>query len=337
MFIRAGIESRTKEGYMSKRLASALFGGVLALGAIFTVLVVGSASAGKAACGTVTLNEQAWSGSTANTYVAKYVLEKKLGCTVKITQITEIPVYQAMASGKVDAVLEDWQHVAQYKQYVTKQKTVVLVGSNGLQGHIGWYIPRYLLKQYPQFMTWKGLKGKESVFKSPESGSQGMFLGGDPSYEQKDTQLIQALGLDFKHVTVGAEPAEVARFTQLIRQHKPVIFYWWTPQYLNKNLDLAEVKLPARFKGCQDDATAGGNVKQYRCAYATYPLEKLFSKKFATSGSPAVAFLKRWHWPSNEDQNLVANQIAGQHMDPAKAAEAYVKAHSAALKQWLGK
>src|SRR5204863_491461 len=81
------------------------------------------------------------------------------------------------------------------------------------------------------------------------------------------------------------EPAEVARFSQTIQQHKPVIFYWWTPQYLNNNLDLAEVKLPARFKGCQDDASAGGIVKQYRCAYATYPLEKLISKKFATSGS----------------------------------------------------
>ena len=122
---------------MSKRRASALLAGVLALAAVSAVWIVGSATAGKAACGTVTLNEQAWSGSTANTYVAKYILEKKLGCTVKITQITEIPVYQAMASGKVDAVLEDWQHVAQYKQYVTKQKSVVLVGSNGLTGHIG--------------------------------------------------------------------------------------------------------------------------------------------------------------------------------------------------------
>ena len=34
------------------------------------------------------------------------------------------------------------------------------------------------MKQYPQFKTWQGLKGKESIFKSPESGSQGMFLGG---------------------------------------------------------------------------------------------------------------------------------------------------------------
>src|SRR5207248_8944586 len=231
-----------------------------------------------------------------------------------------------MADGKTDAILEDWGHIPQQKQYVTKQHTVVYAGKNGVTGVIGWYIPTYLMKQHPEFKTWKGLKGEETVFKSPESGSQGMFLGGDPSYEQKDTQLIQALGLNFKHVTVGAEAAEVARFTQLIKQHKPVIFYWWTPQYLNKNLDLAEVKLPARFKSCKDDGSAGGDVKQYRCAYAAYPLEKLFSAKFAKSGSPAVKFLRNWHWPSNEAQNAVANLIAGQHMDPAKAAEQWIKA-----------
>ena len=61
-----------------------------------------------------------------------------------------------------------------------------MVGPNGILGVIGWYIPRYLLKQYPQFKTWRGLKGRETMFRSPESGSQGMFLGGDPSYQQKD-------------------------------------------------------------------------------------------------------------------------------------------------------
>ena len=195
--------------------------GVLAVGAA-AVLVAGPAGArSKASCGTVTLNEQAWAGSTANTYVAKAVLEG-MGCKVKITQIAEIPVYQALADGKSDAVLEDWQHVEQYKQYITKQHTVVMGGPNGVVGHIGWYIPTYLMKAHPEFATWKGLKGKESLFKSPESGSQGMFLGGDPSYVQKDAQLIQALGLNFKFVSVGAEPAQVARWSQLYKQHKAV-------------------------------------------------------------------------------------------------------------------
>lgn len=307
----------------------------LALASAVVATGAGSAFAGAAAkCGKVVLNEQAWVGSTANTYIAKYVLEKNLGCTVEISKIAEIPVYQAMADGKVDAILEDWQHVDQYKQYVTKQKTVVLVGSNGLTGHIGWFIPKYLLKQYPQFKTWRGLKGKESVFKSPESGSQGMFLGGDPSYVQKDIQLIKLLGLNFKHVTVGAEPAEVARFTQLIKQRKPVIFYWWTPQYLNKQLDLVEVQLPPRFKGCKDDASSGGGTKQYRCAYDAFALNKLLSKRFAQSGSPAVSLLRKFKW-TNADQNLVGKWIAGDHVKPEKAAERWVKANPGKVKAWL--
>jgi glycine betaine/proline transport system substrate-binding protein len=310
-------------------------GAVLALAAA-TLVVSATAGAGTAGGCKVTLNEQAWAGSTANTYVAKYVLEHNLGCKVSITKITEIPVYQAMADGKVDAVLEDWQHVDQYKQYIQKQHTAVMGGPNGVFGHIGWYIPDYLMKQHPEFATWKGLKGKESIFKSPESGSQGMFLGGDPSYVQKDTQLIQALGVNFKFVSVGAEPAQVARWTQLVKQHKPVILYWYTPQYLNVQYHLVEVKLPKRFKGCQDDAKSGGDPKQYACAYDTYPLNKVFSAKFAKSGSPAYAMLKRFSW-SNNDQNLVAKWIAGDHVDPDKAAKKWVAANQAKVNKWLGK
>ena len=74
-------------------------------------------------------------------YVVKNVLESKLRCKVNITQIAEIPVYQALQAGKVDAVLEDWQHAAQYRQYEQKLKVAQDAGSNGVTGHIGWYVP----------------------------------------------------------------------------------------------------------------------------------------------------------------------------------------------------
>src|SRR6266851_9573203 len=329
----------TEEARMSDRVRGsrrfALAAGGLAVAAT-AVMLVGTAGAAKSACGTVTLNEQAWAGSTANTYIAKAALEKYLGCTVKITQIAEIPVYQALANGKSDAVLEDWQHVDQYKQYITKQHTVVMGGPNGVIGHIGWYIPTYLMKAHPQFKTWKGLKGKESLFKSPESGSQGMFLGGDPSYVQKDKELIQALKLNFKFVSVGAEPAQVARWSQLYKQNKPVLFYWYDPQYLNSQYKLSQVALPARFAGCQDDEKQGGNPAKYACSYPTYTLLKFFSAKFVKSGSPAVAVLKRFKW-SNADQNFVAGLIAGKHVNPDKAAQQWIAANKAKVNVWLGK
>ena len=296
-----------------------------------------SASAGGKDCGKVVLNEQAWAGSTANTYIAKNVLEDQLGCDVEITKITEIPAFQAMADGKTDAVLEDWQHTDQYAQYIDKAGTVVQGGPLGVEGHIGWFIPKYLMDEHPEFKTWEGLKGEEDLFKTPESGDQGMFLGGDPSYVQKDKELIQALGLNFKFVTAGAEPAQVARWTQLYKQKKPVIFYWYTPQYLNLQYKLSEVMLPKRFKGCQDDfATVGGSLKKYKCAYDHIVLNKVFSKKFATSGSPAYPVLKRWKW-TNKDQEQVAKYISGDHLNPDKAAKKWIAANQAKVNAWLGK
>jgi glycine betaine/proline transport system substrate-binding protein len=289
-----------------------------------------SASAGGKDCGKVVLNEQAWAGSTANTYIAKNVLEDQLGCEVEITKITEIPAFQAMADGKTDAVLEDWQHVDQYEQYIDKAGTVVQGGPLGVEGHIGWFIPQFVMDEHPEFKTWEGLKGEEDVFNNE-------FLGGDPSYVQKDKELIKALGLDLKHVTAGAEPAQVARWSQAYKQQKPVLFYWYTPQYLNQEYDLAEVKLPPRTdanKDCKDDAKEGGDPEQYKCEYDVTIINKLFSKKFADSGSPAYDVLKKMKL-TNEDQELVAKAIAGDKQDPDEAAADWVKDNQDKVDEWL--
>jgi glycine betaine/proline transport system substrate-binding protein len=297
----------------------------------------GGGGGGGKDCGQVVINENAWAGSTANVYIAKAVLEEELGCTVEITKIAEIPVFQAMADGKVDAVLEDWQHVDEYKKYIEDAGTVVMGGPLGVEGHIGWFIPQYLMDEHAEFKTWEGLKGNEDLFKTPESGDQGMFLGGDPSYVQKDKELIEALDLNFKHVTAGAEPAQVARWSQLYKQQKPVIFYWYTPQFLNQEYDLAEVKLPPRTeanKDCKDDAKAGGDPEQYKCEYDITIINKLFSKKFAESGSPAYDVLKAMKL-TNEDQEQVAKAIAGDKVDPDKAGQDWVAENRDKVDAWL--
>ena len=156
---------------------------------------------------------------------------------------------------------------------------------------------------------------------------------GDLDGEGKALLLVGQIGAV---ASVGAEPAQVARWSQLYRQHKPVLFYWYTPQYLNKQYQLSEVKLPPRFKGCQDDSKAGGSVAKYKCAYDTIVLNKVFSKKFANGGSPAYGVLKRFKW-TNSDQETVAKWIAGDHMNPDKAGKKWVDSHASTVNKWLGK
>jgi glycine betaine/proline transport system substrate-binding protein len=46
--------------------------------------------------------------------------------------------------------------------------------------------------------------------------------------------------------------------------------------------------------------------------------------------------LKRFSW-SNQDQEIVAKWIAGDHMNPDKAGQKWVKANQAKVNKWLGK
>src|SRR5918998_1731814 len=142
----------------------------------------GGGTNGTQACGTVTLNENTWIGSTANVYVAKHVLENEFDCTVNVTKIAEIPAFQAMADGDVDAVLEDWQHTTEYKKYIDELGVVQDAGSLGITGHIGWDTPKNVVDEHPELESWEGLKDNWELFKTPESGDKGQLLDGDPSY-----------------------------------------------------------------------------------------------------------------------------------------------------------
>ena len=104
---------------------------------------------GGASCGSVTMDENAWAGATANVYVLKYVLEKNLGCKVNIEKLPEsTPLFQAMVDGKVDVVPEDWNNILlKVNQKYTASGKVMNLGSNGVIGHIGWYIPTYLMEK----------------------------------------------------------------------------------------------------------------------------------------------------------------------------------------------
>ncbi len=290
----------------------------------------GSAAGGGGGgdCGDLTINEQSWVGSTANVYVAKNLLENELGCTVSITKIAEIPVFEALADGKVDVILEDWQHVKLYKKYVDDLGKVKQAGSLGVTGHIGWYVPKYLVDENPELASWQGVAENSELFQTPESGDQGQFLSGDPGYVTNDESLIETLDLNFKVIYAGGEASEIAAIQQAYAQEEPLLFYWYEPQWLNAALDFEEVKLPKRTPGCDADPD---NVD---CAYPDYDLRKLYSSEFAESGSPAVEFVENFKW-SNADQELVSQLIAEEKMTPEDAAAQWISDNKDKADAWL--
>jgi glycine betaine/proline transport system substrate-binding protein len=257
------------------------------------------------------------------------VLESKLGCKVNITNIAEIPVYQALATGKVDAVLEDWQHVAQYRRYEQQLKTVQDAGPNGVTGHSGWFVPDYMVAAHPELATWKGLQRDWALFRTKASGSQGELLVPDPDYVTNDQALIDNLHLHLKVVYAGSEAKQIALIKAAYAKKQPLLFYWYTPQWLNAELSLSEVMLPPRTPGCDT------HLEQVDCAYPSYVLRKLVSTRFAQSGSPAVGVIRRFSWTA-QDQDTVAVYISDQKLKPDAAAKKWIGDNPSVVKTWLG-
>jgi len=311
-----------KERSWVRRIAAA---GVIAVAAI-AVAISAASAAGKP---TIVLANNSWEGSVANNVVAQYVIEKNLGYNVNLLTIDEIPAWPAMVQGKVSAVMEVWGHSPLYAQYVKGNHKVVDAGLEGPGGNIGWYVPTYLVQQHPELKTWKGVQKDWKLFVTPQSSPQGQFLDGSPSYVTNDQALVKNLKINLKVVFAGTEAAQLTEIESDYKAKKPVLFYWYTPQYQNAIYKFTQVALPPWTAACAKLKPA-----QINCAYPPYPLYKVMASTLQKQ-APAVAnFIRRFNWTA-DDQNSVAYDLAVKHMSNTAAAAAFVNSHQALVKSWL--
>ncbi|KOG41843.1 ABC transporter substrate-binding protein [Streptomyces decoyicus] len=320
------------------RVRTRVLSAVTATGALLALSGCGAADmtkqaspyANAAGAKTVTLSVQNWVGAQADVAVAEYLLKHELGYRVDRVQIDEVPAWDALSQGRVDAILEDWGHPDQEQRYIKDKKTITPGGDVGVTGHIGWYVPTYFAKKHPDVTNWKNLNKYAKQFRTAESGSQGQLMDGSPSYVTNDKALVKNLGLDYKVVFAGSEASQITQIKQFAKAKKPFLTYWYKPQWLFKKVPMTEVKLPEYKEGCDAD------LKKIKCAYPHTPLQKYFNANFAKKGGKAAAFLKNFKW-TEDDQSEVSLDIADKKMSPQDAAKKWVEGHKSTWQAWLPK
>ena len=285
-----------------------------------------SGDSGK--CSTFNLAVNPWVGYEANAAVLAYVAEKDLGCKVTQKDLKEEIAWQGFGTGEVDAVVENWGHDDLKKKYITDQKTAIDAGPTGNEGLIGWYVPPWLAKEHPDILDWNNLNKYAAEFKTSESGGKGQLLDGDPSFVTNDEALVKNLKLDFKVVYAGSETALIQAFRKAEKDKEWMIGYFYEPQWFMSEVPLKKVKLPEYKDGCDAD------TEKVACDYPVYKLDKIVSKKFSESGSPAYDLVKNFKW-TNEDQNTVAKYIAQDKMSPEDAATKWVEENRDKVDEWL--
>jgi glycine betaine/proline transport system substrate-binding protein len=288
-----------------------------------------SGGGGQAAnCGKLNMAINPWVGYEASAHVVGYVAKSKLGCEVEYKNVKEEVAWQGMGNGEVDVVIENWGHPDLVQKYITDQKTAQDAGVNGNIGIIGWYVPPWMAKEHPDITDWNNLNKYADLFKTTESGGQGQLLDGDPSFVTNDEALVKNLNLNYKVVYAGSEAALIQAFRQAEANKKPLIGYFYEPQWFMSEVPLVKVNLPPYTDGCDADPA------KIACDYPKYDLNKIVAAKFVEGNGPAYKLVKAFTW-TNEDQNLVAKSIAEDKMDPEQAAQKWVDANPDKVNAWL--
>lgn len=277
---------------------------------------------------TVKIAINPWVGYEANAHVVGHVLSEELGYTVEYPNLKEEIAWQGFGTGDVDVVIENWGHDDLKAKYIDEEGTAVLAGETGNIGYIGWYVPPWLAEENPDILDWENLNKYAENFKTTESGDKGQFLAGDPSFVTNDEALVANLDLDFEVVYSGSEAALIEAFRTAEEQKQWLIGYFYEPQWFLSEVKLVHVNLPPYTSGCDADP------QKVACDYAPYDLDKIVSKKFADSGSPAAALVKNFQW-TNEQQNAVALDIAVNKLSDDDAAKKWVDANPNVWQAWL--
>ena len=283
----------------------------------------------KGDCGDLRIAINPWTGYVSNAHVIGEVAKAEFGCNVTYPEVKEEVAWQGMSSGSIDTVVENWGHEDLVKKYITDQKTVVDAGPTGGKGIIGWYVPPWMAEKYPDITDWKNLNKYSEMFQTSESGNKGQLLDGDPSYVTNDEALVKNLKLDYKVVVGGSEAGLIQSFRTAEKNKKPLLAYFYEPQWFFSEMKLVQVKLPEYKEGCDADPA------KVACDYPPYELNKLIAKKFEDSGSPAVDLIKNFQW-TNDDQNVVSTYIAKDEMSPGDAAKKWIEDNPDKVKAWLG-
>lgn len=278
--------------------------------------------------------ENPWSGSAVNVAVAKILLEEQLGYPVEVTTLDENAQWTALASGDLHASLEVWPsgHAENVAEYIDGQKVVENGGLLGPVGVIGWFTPKYMVDQHPEFATWEGFKDPElaKLYATAETGDKAQFLAGDPSWVQYEDQIIPNLGLQMQVVVAGSEEAILAALDAAYSREDPILFYFWTPHSIFAKYDLVQVELPPYSDECYAKADSGG----IDCAYPSDDLFKIFWSGLKDYAPDAYTFLKNFNYTTQDQIQMIA-AVELDDKTPEEAAREWIDANEATWKAWM--
>jgi glycine betaine/proline transport system substrate-binding protein len=246
-----------------------------------------------------------WACATASTNLVKAAIEEHLKDKVEVIPVSAAAMWQAVASGDVDAMVTAWLPVT-HGQYLDKVKDKVEdLGPIMGGAKIGLVVPKYVtIDSIDQ------LEANADKFK-------GKIIGIDPGagIMSKTEQVLKDYDLkDFKLVE-GSDATMCAALSDAYKHKEWVAITGWTPHWMFGRFDLKYLKDPKNVFGAEETINC----------IARKGLQKDMPKVYA--------FLKNYKLPMADLQKVMAmNQ---ENDKPLENAKKFIADNPDLVKTWF--
>jgi len=286
-----------------------------AASAILGLATTVASAADPASCKTVRFSDIGWTDVTATTALTSLIL-KDLGYTPKITVLSVPVTYQSLKNKDLDVFLGNWMpsmEADRHAYVVGKAIDIVRVNLEGARFTLA--VPAYTYAD--------GLKtfGDVAKFKDRLNGKiYGLEPGNDGDRIVLKMIRQDDVGLGSFELAESNEQGMLAQLDGALRRKEPIVFLGWEPHPMNTKYQIKYLDDPDNHFGPDNGAaTVSTNVR------GGYVAE-----------CPNIGkFLQNLHFTlPMEDEMMGAILFDGA--EPAKAAEAWLRANKPVWSGWLG-
>ncbi|SMF00853.1 glycine betaine ABC transporter substrate-binding protein [Desulfovibrio gilichinskyi] len=248
-----------------------------------------------------------WDCATATTNVIKAVLHERMGYDVEILPVAAAIMWQAVATGDVDAMATAWLPIT-HADYLKKvEKDVVNLGPIVSGAKLGWAVPSYVTVDSIADLNKHADKFNNKII-GIDLGS-GLMTLSEKAMKDYDLKDFELMG--------GSGATMTASLSNAIKRKEWIVVTAWSPHWLFGRWDMKYLKDP---KG-----SLGGEET----------INTIVRKGLKEDKPEVYAFLDKFAWKdANQLQKVMAwNQEEGA--DPYENAKRFIKENKEQVDSWL--
>lgn len=302
-----------------------------------------AASSAFAADAKVTIGDLTWTGASAIGHIIKAVIEGPLDGEAEIVKgLSDGSIIMAgmdKGDGSADVYTDLWMPNRQgiYDKYVVDAKSV---GVNApYLGTQQMYVPDYMAEKGVRSILDLAKPEIAAMFDKDGNG-KGEYWAGDAGW--KSTKMWQVKFKDYGlselwEPEILPDATFKAQLKSAVQKEQPILFYYWTPEWVHAAYDITPIAELQRYNGCEVVELDGEDwleVSKFACASSDAKIYVAYSKSLEERNPAAAKFLSQIQLDPAVVNGWIL-KIGRDELDPQDVAEEWVENNMDIVSGWI--